>query len=270
MSPRNVSSGRSDTSHRFDCRICKGHHPLSRCRRFRSFNKEKKIRMVALHRYCSNCFAHSHLTKNCDSKFRCAFCDKDHHSLLHLDDDSTLSLQPDQRSAPNVATKSITDAYLSIHPTVTLIPTAMVRVKYENSSRLIRALIDPCSERSLIAEPVVKRLNLPTIAFGDLKLCSIIIQPYSNDKFSLRINAKVTQVQYSTPAQDVDSGIAQAFENIMLADTKFYERSSCGLVLGGDVYCKLIKPGILPQGHNSLLTAQNSVLGYFISGSVPF
>jgi len=186
-----------------------------------------------------------------------------------MDDDSTLPSQSGQRSAPNAPTKSIDDAYLSIHPTVTLIPTAMVRVKYANCSRLIRALIDPCSERSLIAEPVVRRLKLPTIKFGDLKLCSITIQPHFNEHFDLRVNAKVTQVQYSTPAQDVEPGVAKAFENIVLADHKFYERSSCGLVLGGDVYSKLIKPGILPLNKNPLLTAQNSVLGYFLSGSVP-
>lgn len=65
------------------CRLCKRHHPLRRCLRFKNMNTQQRVATVREYEYCFNCLAVSHSTPNCTSSFMCAICGGQHHTMLH-------------------------------------------------------------------------------------------------------------------------------------------------------------------------------------------
>ncbi|XP_068158907.1 uncharacterized protein [Drosophila tropicalis] len=80
----------------FRCRVCRGIHPLKRCRRFLRLNVEKRMRAVLANKYCANCLAHQHSGGSCLSGDKCRICEEDHHTLLHFHE------QPRRRTPSSV------------------------------------------------------------------------------------------------------------------------------------------------------------------------
>lgn len=66
-----------------DCRVCKREHAIRKCPKFRRMSVGERWKVVAKHRYCFNCLAHSHLKDKCTSRDRCMECLAEHHTLLH-------------------------------------------------------------------------------------------------------------------------------------------------------------------------------------------
>ena len=66
------------------CPLCKGQHTLQKCDTFRRLNPYKRLGAVRKHKYCVNCLAQSHFSKNCHSRERCMECRGKHHTMLHF------------------------------------------------------------------------------------------------------------------------------------------------------------------------------------------
>ncbi|KAI8116213.1 hypothetical protein CVS40_11675 [Lucilia cuprina] len=67
------------------------------------------------------------------------------------------------------------------------------------------------------------------------------------------------------PKDKIDDRVALLYTNLRLADPNFYKNIDINVVLGADVYARLIKPNIQPESVGSPL-AQDTVLGWIIIG----
>ncbi|XP_046869431.1 uncharacterized protein LOC124462094 [Drosophila willistoni] len=99
--PRSVQASKEERrcsrgTESFRCRVCRGIHPLKRCRRFLRLNVEKRMRAVLANKYCANCLAHQHSGGSCLSGDKCRICEEDHHTLLHFHE------QPRRRTPSSV------------------------------------------------------------------------------------------------------------------------------------------------------------------------
>ncbi|CAG7733593.1 unnamed protein product, partial [Allacma fusca] len=94
----------------------------------------------------------SNIWKNCPSNFTCKQCNQQHHTLLHAS------------FANIISTTSSNSVALTQDPTeeTKLKPTAIVQIGNPfGTTTDCRALIDNCSDVTLIGESLVKKLGLP-------------------------------------------------------------------------------------------------------------
>ncbi|XP_058982898.1 uncharacterized protein LOC131804292 [Musca domestica] len=94
-SPRDSSAA----SHK--CRHCDRMHPLDRCSDFRVMNVDMRRRIVVKFNDCIRCLAKSHQARNCHSKRKCAVCNEDHHTLLHVDSKTVVKPTSNSRRRPH-------------------------------------------------------------------------------------------------------------------------------------------------------------------------
>jgi len=66
------------------CSFCQGNHKLANCKRFCSQESEARRKFVQTHNLCYNCMGANHSVYSCRQSNRCRFCNKKHHTLLHL------------------------------------------------------------------------------------------------------------------------------------------------------------------------------------------
>lgn len=81
---QDLDSRRTRGIQSYRCRVCRGIHPLRKCKRFQKLSAEKRLRAVLINKYCSNCLAHQHSGGTCRSTDGCKTCGGDHHTLLHM------------------------------------------------------------------------------------------------------------------------------------------------------------------------------------------
>lgn len=79
-----------------ECQLCHRFHSIRFCKVFLKMSVPQRRRTVMVKRYCGNCLARSHKTRNCVSSKACFHCGRDHHTLLHLsrEREDTLSRTP--------------------------------------------------------------------------------------------------------------------------------------------------------------------------------
>ncbi|XP_059217551.1 uncharacterized protein LOC131994727 [Stomoxys calcitrans] len=66
------------------CRLCRWTHPLRKCKKFLEMEPIRRLQLVNKFGYCKNCLAHSHSQGSCFTTTGCRYCQKNHHSLLHM------------------------------------------------------------------------------------------------------------------------------------------------------------------------------------------
>ena len=62
----------------------------------------------------------------------------------------------------------------------------------------------------------------------------------------------------------LDETVAARYSNMILADKEFYVSRPVSIILGANVYSRIIQEGIIMPGGPVLL--QNSIFGWLISG----
>ncbi|XP_017468405.1 PREDICTED: uncharacterized protein LOC108360571 [Rhagoletis zephyria] len=65
------------------CRLCARHHALRVCQVFRAMQPTQRYLVASAHKFCTNCLALSHHSKDCPSAGICRLCGQRHHTLLH-------------------------------------------------------------------------------------------------------------------------------------------------------------------------------------------
>ena len=84
----NNSSGVSKpTKHAYvathsSCVLCRGNHPLYRCKQFRKASSQQRLNLIKQNQLCFNCLGNSHRTSQCKVEWSCKFCSRKHNSLL--------------------------------------------------------------------------------------------------------------------------------------------------------------------------------------------
>lgn len=240
-----------------DCRICFKDHPLRNCYKFRRMTVSQRYDVVRNHRYCENCFALSHRISHCKSSERCLNCSQRHHTMLHEYDE-----------AAEVSPPSNIDQTSAVLRRVTILrPTAVVCVKTNGDWVTVRSLINPCEPTSLIAPWMVTKYGLDCEKVGVERICSFSIRSRAQNGYTIKVKARVSKtLPYPVPFDDIDENVASTFSNLILADPNFYKRANVNMILGAEVYQKILQPGLIP-GNVGSPVAQNTSLGWTLIGS---
>lgn len=283
----NCEGGR-DESKSFICRICRSNHPLRKCKRFLGMNTIKRLEMVKKYGYCQNCLAHSHSQGRCFTRTACRYCHKDHHSLLHANArfhknntrrPPSRSLSPEPRltenhcnpkqSTSSVTSKAKNNTSLSAilkQNTNTLLPTVTVYIEDASKSLKIRCLLDSGAKYSSISSTVVTKLRLTTLTLNDETICPTTLISTFDSTTKVDVILRVTnRISIHTPEKDLAKNMASKFHNIILADDLFHKSGPIDIILGVDIYSRVMNEGILSR--SGLPTAQNTIFGWTIYGS---
>ena len=83
------------------CVMCRGTHPLHRCKQFKKASSQQKMTLIKQKQLCLNCLNDNHRTSQCKSEWRCKFCRRKHNSLFHV------SLSQLTKTIPAIVTMSV-------------------------------------------------------------------------------------------------------------------------------------------------------------------
>ncbi|XP_053691419.1 uncharacterized protein LOC128739943 [Sabethes cyaneus] len=128
------------------CIACKQNHYLFQCEFFRAQTPMQRLELVKRSNLCINCLKASHLSRNCSS-VSCKYCQKKHHTLLHLSPVPTLIatevpslMQATQSSSPQ---QNLHSAVASVDHVVSMTPPS-VHAPYPASSGTLAPLSTAC------------------------------------------------------------------------------------------------------------------------------
>ncbi|XP_036340744.1 uncharacterized protein LOC118750117 [Rhagoletis pomonella] len=281
------------------CEFCKGGHSLRSCEKFKKLTTTERYNVVRNNRLCTNCFSHSHIQKDCESKFNCVYCQKRHHSMLHINNFTPQNSSNSQRATGLVATArpehpenlenetekpccSKTANIQALHSeneSKILLPTAIVSIEHRGELFKLRALIDQGSQRSFISSKVQNRLKLPTtnsnfeisgmggrVIQNSNKICSLtLISPNAD----VRIEAHaivLPQLTNMLPSYKVNGKDRQKFAHLKLADPNCHTPAQVDILLGSDLIPQIMLEGIEKISNTQL--AQNTIFGWILSGQI--
>lgn len=277
------------TSTKKGCLLCNKDHGLYHCNDFKKMSVDERLNFVAKKGLCENCLSHKQNSK-CLTKKSCFFCQKKHHTLLHHNTQTTQKISNHNRVAANESKElaqnilrdhvGMTEVLSSHHkkgiPTV-LLPTAMVKViNAFGQKELLRALVDPGSQVSLITEEAAQNLRLPKerikttiLGVGDStstrSSSRVNVSIQTKDNGFLQFGALVLKKLSSLlPDSTITRPDYSKLNNIVLADPTFHQSQPIDLLLGADVYANIIQDGFIPGKP----AAQKTSLGWILFGSI--
>ena len=275
------------------CSLCSAEHYVGSCPIFlnkSSVDRRGHVRRLGL---CFNCLG-GHRVKDCGSQRRCAVCRGNHHTLLHPDNseiEAQNSQPTDQTSdggsrvgqTPTAETPATTlTATSGMGHFRTLLATARVSLCGPDGTKAqVRALLDQGSQVSFVSETLAVMLNLPRRAVqipltglgsasaGTARSAThVTLQSIYESDFKLEFQAfilpRLTPLLPGTRL--IELGIP-SMSKLPLADPQFYEPERVDLLLGAEVYGKLLRPGLKHFPPRNLI-AQDTHLGWILSGSI--
>ena len=175
MSKAAVATHLTTSSFAKGCQLCPGEkHPLYHCPKFKTMSLEERRSSLSTSNACFNCLKAGHKASQCQSSHRCKICQKQHHTLLLKDSETTTNgpvtspTNPQPGSIRSVA--SHTGLVLPMEPIVShasipkrnaLLMTCKMMVSSTNGSSVeARAILDPGSTTSFITERLANTLRL--------------------------------------------------------------------------------------------------------------
>ncbi|XP_051158199.1 uncharacterized protein LOC127279715 [Leptopilina boulardi] len=286
------------------CSLCSGEHYIGSCLKFlEKSTSERRNEARRLH-LCFNCLG-AHHSKKCESKRRCLTCKEKHHSSLHAPIQSsemsqnsniaptqttptgvsalTASTSAPSTDAPTLTTRvSTLTASLSAPKHSVVLATAQVILTVPRGTEVrVRALLDQGSEASFVTESIVQLLKLPRCRTGISLTCmgasvpgtarstaQISLRSIHNSSFHLETHALVLpRLTSHLPSRKLLELDINQFEGLSLADPHFFKPDSVDLILGSDIYCRILRSG-LKRFHTTSLIVQDTTLGWVVSGSI--
>lgn len=272
----------------FPCRLCNRPHPLRTCRKFLAMNMSQRIRAVRDNKYCINCLAHDHYHGTCFSKRGCKHCHKYHHTLLHVhpmlekdlfnskSNPPSRSNSPDPRPSTstrkqtassthrnNETAKSASLSKILRQNTIILLPTVLVKIGSTTSHA--RCLLDSGSPLSRVSKALVDKLELTAYTLHEETICPMVLKSRFDSSAKLEGTFRVdNRIALRTPAQSLSETYKKNFRDLFLADSKFYESASIDIIIGADLYPKVICQGVFSRV--GFPTAQSTIFGWTIYG----
>lgn len=281
---RNSQHRNGHKDHPFLCRICRKPHSLKRCYRFLEMNVCKRQEVVRTYGYCKNCLAHTHSQGSCFTKTGCRNCHKHHHTLLHtharLDkpvqstahtttSDSKKQEKVSKTQPISTSTSENTSLCAILKQnSVTLLPTVLVSIDTKKGKSVVRCLLDSGSRTSCISSKTIEKMSMTTLALEDETICPLTLSSIHDSDIQIEVILKMNnRIAINTPNKSLPSSFKKKFHNIILADTKFYKTAPVDIILGVDIYSRVIREGVLNR--DGLPTAQNTIFGWAFYGLCP-
>ena len=263
------------------CMQCSSNdHVIIHCPQFKKMDVSQRFELVKKLNLCLNCLSKSHLQSNCPSKFRCRFCSKRHHTLLHRKNDNQnfsigTNLSVDATDfTPNavVHTHMKNSTFNQI-----ILATAVVLVRDAfGSYKIGRALLDSCSQVNFITEEFSQTLRLPRkkhhleiLSIGqastDIKHSTSTSIKSRKSGFELPLSFCITSHIAYQPEAEIEVSSWKIPSNLELADEEFFKSRRIDLLLGAESFFDLLAVGQIKLGP-SLPLLQKTLLGWVVSG----
>lgn len=257
------------------CPCCDGHHLIQFCENFRKLSIDARRGMIAAKGLCFVCMESGHQATTCRATRSCQTCNRRHNTMLHLPTD-----EPPQ-SATDVLTHSANAMALTPASAQVLLATAIVYVQdTDGCLHRLRALLDQGSQVSFVSEETAQLLRLPRRAVN-INVVGIggVAAGNSSHSIELHVHSRINQTRVTCVNALVIrklSNLAMSvnktkqwphIDGLQLADPEFPRQSKIDILIGGDIYGDLLLPGL--HQRVGLPTAQNTVLGWILSGRVP-
>ncbi|XP_024893753.1 uncharacterized protein LOC112468697 [Temnothorax curvispinosus] len=270
------------------CPLCKARHYLNLCPEFVAKNPQQRQEIVKRFKRCFNCMSSNHSVRDCKSKYACRFCNQRHHSMLHVDaetssDSTTITpsaSQASQSSTPKVEVLLLFAAAQQSRSSQVFLATAWIRVKVSSDrAATVRALLDQGSQATFISGHLAQslyatriRMSISISAVGGTHVgkvrhaASIIIAPRDSDNPSLCTTAYILDsLTAYTPRCDADSSCLAHLSDLAWADTNPSSSDPIHILIGADIYNDIIQGGVR-KGEAGQPIAQETIFGWVISG----
>lgn len=152
---------------------------------------------------------------------------------------------------------------------ILLRPTAIVRLESNGRFKNERALIDPSSTCSIISEELARRISVRRTRVGSKEMGLLRIGGNDGSSLVLETYAEIRRkYQVILPTKSLDDRIIEEFPGLQLADPRFNVSAPLNLLLGADIYSRIIRNGVYGGSFGKPL-AQYTIFGYIISGPCP-
>jgi hypothetical protein len=269
--PANVPNPRGNvtksTTVPLKCPACKklAHH-MSKCVVFKELTVGQKIECVKKANHCLNCLFHDHMTPECPSENSCEMCDQCHHTLLH-------------EERPSHKISGLKNAYHSAagKATVVLATAKVTILDFDGVPRVWHTLLDSGSQSTFVSEKLLRELGFlrePDETYvsglGDGKSqkvngkVSLILQTRSGHGV-IEVEALILQkVTGFLPSKEIDISSFAHIQDVDSADTTFHIPQQVDMLLGTDVYNKIVLSG--KSRNIDGFPLQKTIFGEAISG----
>jgi hypothetical protein len=253
------------------CLYCnKSNHYLYQCKEFLSLAVSNRIDQINKRKLCKNCLRTNHDSDSCKGGY-CRVCGSNtHNTLLHKDTSEQLD---EINNDVNVLNSSTT------LPINVILSTALVQVqdKAGNFTQL-RALLDSGSQSNFITESALKMLNLPSYdtnitlsgvnnSHSKVNKSTTLIFKSNFNKFQVSVKCLVLpKITQNIPASPLVYDTFKIPSNIKLADPTFNKPGPIDLLLGNELFWKVLCVGKVQLGPAKRLIAQNTQLGWILGG----
>lgn len=285
--------GLTGTAKHHVCPCCQEpNHKIYVCPKFKKLSLSDRNDFVKKHFLCFSCLGF-HTISECKSTSKCFKCNGKHHTLLHrpatnatagpyLSREKSLETKPNDMKERNNHSSSKTCNFADANSASNMmLSTAIIGIRDKNNKLTpVRAIIDGGSQTSLITQECVLKLGLTkhqnkiTIkGIADTQVpvnkgsVTCNISPLKDSNISLSTEAVVVpKISSDQPNIDIDPTIISRFDNLQLADPKFYESSPVEFLIGADLYFDIIK-----ESHNIIKgepSAMNTIFGWIVGGRV--
>ena len=288
---------RTDGKRNASCVYCKGPHPSHSCEIVTDY--QRRLDIVKKGKLCYNCLAH-HKVSQCTSKFRCKRCKRKHHTSL-CDGGALKSNESSETSKSSEREKNdqkVGDQQTSVvhtaltpasHPgslcnsTVCLLKTAIAPIIAGDVRKQANILFDEGAQRSFISAEMAAELNIiPTTTEG-LALASFGTDSTAHHQLAAATVKLETNSGELIPVSVlIVPSIAAPIQNTVCASLNTMphlrglklanpvvdnEDFKISLLIGTDYYWTFVQDHIV-RGNGP--TAQESKLGYLLSGPLPY
>ncbi|XP_076294560.1 uncharacterized protein LOC143215865 [Lasioglossum baleicum] len=266
------------------CILCCADHYLGRCAQYLAKTPEQRKQLVTQHRRCYNCLG-NHPIKVCRHTTTCMKCASRHHTSLH---DASISSSASSSSsesepiveAPPAAAHHVMPASLPVLSRRPMIlATALVTILSTNGDNIrARVLLDQGSEVSFIKESICQRLRLPRqharmpiygIGAGHTvttRGVSTFVISSLTQTYTCEVKAFILpELTHYAPAATSPHASWDHIQGLQLADPSYLDPQPIDMVIGVDVYSRIIRPDIR-RGDDDSPVAQLTTLGWVISG----
>lgn len=269
----------SSNATKLSCPLCKSNdHKLFECEKFKTMIVSKRRDIVKEEKRCFNCFNFNHSVYACKSRVRCRFCQRKHHTLLHMEEEAITS-PPSQGTTTDQNPTISSNSYQVMTTSQVVLPTAMVKIRCSDGDEIdCRSLLDSSSQESFITEECAQKLGLRRTngrmlmkGLGDAKL------GHSRGKVHLSVRSiyeqypqweveayVVPKIASFIPANDFDPFECDKLQGLTLADPKFNRRGSIEVLLGTEIYYGITGGKRLHL--NNRLVAEETSLGWVMAG----
>ncbi|XP_044314736.1 uncharacterized protein LOC123037552 [Drosophila rhopaloa] len=265
------------------CKLCpRENHPIRLCPQFLNMSVAVREQCIKQQKLCLNCFARTHMLRDCTSTHNCYTCKGRHNTLLHrggppqLQSASEPDLQPEIQSTPsNVQT------YLAVNTQGVLLSTALIEICHLGIRYSARALIDSGSEATFISERLFNLIKFPyesiqaqvsgvnqTVAAQPRKRCQFHIGSPIKPQIQIEASAYVLpHLAGNLPSYTIPEGSLRDLPPIQLADPNFYQSSQIDVLIGADILPSIILGGFHSNVCGTLL-GQETIFGWILCGPI--